>query len=202
MQLFKNIATLNPVLMENKSGLLTVVVDESVSVYVCDGQIVVDDNKEAFIKNIQHLHIAEITFVEQAIPKTYQIFSLVSILWTKGHTDTNINGICKEYLYHRTLKKGVKNIFYKLADLTNEDFLVYLFFIKSEIRTLGDLIAFYPNKDAIKLENATYRLFLVGELIFGKEIAPQETTGNTTDMVKQILLQKLLNKVSSLSYKK
>ncbi len=201
MQLFKNIAIINPILMENKSGLLTVVVDESVSVTVCDGQIVVDDNKDLFIKNIQHLQIAEITFVEQTTPKTYQIFSLVGVLWEMGHTTNNISQICKEHLYHRTLKKGLKNIFYKLADLTNEDFLVYLFFIKSEIRTLADLIAFYPNKDAQKLENATYRLFLVGELIFGKEVAPQETTENTTDMVKRMLLQKLLNKVSSLSYK-
>ncbi len=201
MQLFKNIAILNPILMENKSGLLTVVVDKSVTVTVCDGQIVVDENKDLFIKNIQHLQIAEITFAEQIIPKTYQIFSLVGILWEMGHTDNNISQICKEYLYHRTLKKGLKNIFYKLTDLTNEDFLVYLFFIKSEIRTLGDLIAFYPNKDAQKLENATYRLFLVGELVFGKEVA-QEVVENTTDMVKRMLLQKLLNKVSALSYNK
>ena len=202
MQLFKNIAILNPILMEDKSGVLTVKVEQSVSVFVSQGQIVVDENKELFTENIKQLEIAEITFVEQIVPATYKIFSLVSILWGIGHTHTNISSICKEHLYNRTLKKGVKNIFYKLTDLTNDDFLVYLFFIKSEVRTLGDLIKFYSNKDTTKLENCTYRLFLVGELIFGKEVVPQETTENTNDVVKQFLLQKLLNKVSSLSYTK
>ena len=202
MQLFKNIAILNPMLMEDKSGVLTVVAEESVSVFVSQGQIVIDENKELFIKNIQQLQKAEITFVQQAVPATYQTFSLVSILWTTGHIHANISSICKEHLYNRILQKGARNIFYKLTNLTNEDFLVYLFFVKSEVRTLADLIAFYPNKNAAELENAVYRFFLVGELIFGKEILPQESVENSNDMVKKILLQRLLNKVSSLSYTK
>ena len=70
------------------------------------------------------------------------------------HLHINISAVCQEYLYNKILKKGAKNVFYKLENLTNDDFLVYLFFIKSEVRTLQDLMNFYPNKDKNKLEIA------------------------------------------------
>ena len=59
---------------------------------------------------------------------------------------------------------------------------------------------FYTNKDKNKLEIAAYRLFVVGELILGEEVVLKDTVKVSNDIVKTALLQKLLNKVSSLAY--
>ena len=133
-QLFKNIAIITPVLMENQSGVLGISEgDEQIFVNIFEGEIVNDHDKEAYIrliKLVKLIQTAEITFAPQFIQKTYQTFSLVSILWKVSQMHINISAVCQEYLYNKILKKGAKNVFYKLENLTNDDFLVYLFFIK------------------------------------------------------------------------
>jgi hypothetical protein len=148
--------------------------------------------------------LADITFETRTITQTYSVFPLINPLWEFSKKNaTMANLFCEEHLSGRYLGKSSKNVLYKLGQISTDDFLVYLFFSKSDKRTLEDLIAFYPYKEEERLKMLVYRLFVVGQLTLTTH--ENESTQVVADIssgmeTRNTLLQKLLNKVSNLSY--
>jgi len=136
MKLVQNISALTSIINQSKSGTLTVKVNDNISyVEVFEGEIVMNKYKEAFIRNMSQLNLAEITFEAKIIPKTFSLYSLIDLLWDFSKQSTSFTQtFCQEHLKSHFIGKGEKDMMYKLGKVSIDTLLVYLFFSKSQTR--------------------------------------------------------------------
>jgi len=199
MIFLKNIDFITSILSQKRSGSIHLSIqDKSFSMYIFQGEYLVGVSKDLFFTNMMQIKDAHISFEEKTTERSLQMHPLFDWLWDfSEQSSSSSNEFCQEYLSTLPIGKKEMEPIYKLGKKIGVDtLLVYLFFSKSEGRTLEDLLSFYSYKSPQHLKDIVYRLFVVGQL---QTLGTAEGSQKLLQQTKNLALQKVLNKLSALS---